>query len=286
MKQFLTPHDIANTVLMMRPQYTGSIVMVEGDSDARVYGRFTDKKNCRIIPAHGKSNVLIAMGIIERSTFEGILAIIDSDFSRLDCSGHESENVMDTDTHDLETMIICSKALDVVLDEFGSSARIKKLGKPVRELLLKAAMPIGYLRWISSSKQDNLSLKFKDISFYRVINTQNKTLSTNIDKMIEEVKRYSHNAPFENDDLKIRIITLLKSGKHDPWQVSRGHDVIHILTIGLRVVFGNRNAKNVTYDQVDRIMRIAFGYSEFSETKLFSLLKKWEDGNPDFRVLE
>ena len=46
MKQYLTPHDIANTVRMMRPVYEGSVVLVEGDSDARVYGRFVDDDHC------------------------------------------------------------------------------------------------------------------------------------------------------------------------------------------------------------------------------------------------
>ena len=285
MKQFLTPHDIANTIRMMRPQFAGAVVIVEGDSDARVYGRFIGEEFCRIIPAHGKSNVLIAMGILERTAFIGVLAIIDSDFSRLDSSEPASENVLSTDTHDLETLIVHSDALDTVLSEFGSAIRLKRLGKSVRDVLLKAALPIGYLRWISSSKQDNLSLRFKDASFARVVKTRNKTMITDIDAVLTETKKQSHNTPFDINDLKARIVDLLKRGNHDPWQVCRGHDMIHILTIGLKMVFGNRNAKYVSYEQVDRIMRIAFGHAEFSRTLLFESLKKWEQDNPDFRIL-
>ena len=284
---------------MMRPLFAGSVVIVEGDSDARVYGRFIDEEFCRIIPAHGKSNVLIAMGILERTAFVGILAIIDSDFSRLDsdcnrldndCSRLDSsepakENVLSTDTHDLETMIVHSEALDTVLSEFGSDIRLKRLGKPVREVLLRAALPIGYLRWISSPKQDNLSLRFKDTSFARVVKTRNKTMITDIDDVLTETKKQSHNTPIDKNDLKARIVGLLKRGNHDPWQVCRGHDMIHILTIGLKMVFGNRNAKYVSYEQVDRIMRIAFGYAEFSRTRLYELLKKWETDNPEYKIL-
>ena len=61
--------------------------------------------------------------------------------------------------------------------------------------------------------------------------------------------------------------------------------MIHILTIGLRDVFGNRHARSVTYEQIDRIMRIAFGFAEFSRTELFVSIGLWEKTNPDFKVL-
>jgi hypothetical protein len=102
--------------------------------------------------------------------------------------------------------------------------------------------------------------------------------------MLNEVKLQSSNAPFDENDLRVRIVELLRKKQHDPWQVCRGHDMIHILTIGLRTVFGSRTAKKVTYEQVDGIMRIAFGFAEFSETKLSRLLRDWEEANPDYRI--
>lgn len=285
MKNFLTPHDIANQIRMMRPLHSGAVVIVEGDSDARVYRRFVDDTCCRVIPAHGKSNVLSALSMLEENNFRGVLAIIDSDFWRLDGTKPESLNILMTDTHDLETMIVFSRAFDTVLDEFGSAGRIHRLGGDVREVLLRVAMPIGFFRWISSSKQDNLSLRFKDISFIVVIDTRNKTMKTNIDTLLNEVKKHSRNAPFDEQEIKNRIKKLLRGKGCDPWHVCRGHDMIHILTIGLRDVFGNRHAKSITYEQIDRIMRIAFGYREFSRTELFVSIGLWEKTNPDFKVL-
>ena len=286
MKQFLTPYDFANTVRMMRPQFTGTVLVVEGDSDARVYGRFVDDKSCMVVPAHGKSNVLIAMGILEKDGILGVIAIVDSDFSALDEAVQENPNVFKTDTHDLETMILYSPALDTVLAEFGSPRHIKRLGKPVRELLLSVALPIGYLRWISSSKQDNLSLRLKEMTFGRIIRTHNGGMSADIDVMLSEVKIQSENSPFDENDLRDRIVELLRKKQHDPWHVCRGHDMIHILTIGLRLVFGNRQAKRVTYEQVDGIMRIAFGFTEFSRTELSQLLREWEEVNHEYRIFK
>lgn len=286
MKQYLTPHDIANTVRMMRPVYGGSVVLVEGDSDARVYGRFVDDDHCRVVTAHGKSNALLALGILEKGSFMGVLAIVDSDFWKLEETGPESPNVMVTDTHDLETMIISSEAMETVLTEFGSPPKMKRLGRPVSEVLVKAALPIGYLRFISSSKQDNLSLRFKNISYAAVLVTENKTVRTDVYALLREVKAKTPTASFDTKEMKERVVKLLRSGRDDPWQVCRGHDMVHILSIGLREVFGNRNAKTISYDQIDRIMRIAYGFAEFSHTKLYSLLKEWERANTGFRVIQ
>ncbi|MBA7579403.1 hypothetical protein ES708_21273 [subsurface metagenome] len=286
MRQQLTPHDIANTVRMTRSLHKGAVVLVEGDSDARVYGRFVDEKRCRVIPAHGKSNVLTSLDIIENDSVKGVCAIVDSDFSCLDEDEITNENVMQTDTHDLETMIISSRALDTILTEFGSPPKIKRLGHPVSDVLIKAAQPLGYLRWISSSKQENLSLRFKNMSYAAVLVTVSGSIRIDIDKLLKEVRLRSHNnSSFNAGEIKNKIVHLLRNGHHDPWQVSRGHDLVHILAIGLREVFGNRYAKSVSYEQLDRILRISFGDAEFSETRLYKSILNWEEKHPDFIVL-
>ena len=284
MKQYLTPHDIANTVRMMRPQYTGSVVIVEGDSDARVYGRFIDDIRCRIVPAHGKSNVLIAMGLLDRNRTRGILAIIDCDFSHLDGIEESSANIMTTDTHDLETMIIKSKALDIVMAEFGSKSRARRVGASIRDMLLEATVPIGYLRWVSSKNQENLGVSFRDIPYPKVIKTDEMSMEANIDAIITEAKARSQHVPFDDGELKAKVTSLLESQPHDPWHVCRGHDMIHILAIGFNEVFGNRQAKRATYEQIDKIMRIAYDITEFAKSNLCSLLREWETSHPGYHI--
>jgi len=285
MKQYLTPHDVANQVRMMRPLFKGAVLLVEGDSDAHVYKRFVREKDCRVVPAHGKSNVLGAMEILEGALIRGVLAIVDSDYWRLEGKEPDSENVLLTDTHDLETMIVSSRALDTVLGEFGSPPKIRRLGGDVRKLLLKAARPIGFVRWISSSDQENLSLRFRSISFVEVMDTRSGSMRTDVDALIRELKKDSHAVSLDEDELKSTLRGLMRSKKYDPWQVCRGHDMVHILAIGLREVFGNRHARSMSYEQVDRVLRVAFGYAEFSETMLFASIELWERRNPPFRVL-
>ncbi|WP_091690218.1 DUF4435 domain-containing protein [Methanococcoides vulcani] len=283
MKKYLTADDIANSARMMRTQYRGSIMIIEGSTDMRLYKRFVDDRKCRLIPANGKENAIKVVKILESSDFKGILTIVDADFWRLDGIKFKDRNILVTDTHDLETMLIASEALDRLLGEFAAPFKLQKMRTPVRELLLEAAMPIGLFRWLSSSSKDRLSLRFKDIHFDNFM--QKFPLSVNIKHLIREVKDNSNERSLNEKTIKRKMITLLKE-EHDPWQTCSGHDIVEILAFGLREVFGNSDSRYVTEGIIDRSLRLAYDITMFRETDLYISIQEWEDRNSSFVVLQ
>ena len=278
-----TVYTITNTARMMRTQHSGAILIVEGSTDSRVYGRLVSKTKCKLIPAEGKEKAINALEMLEKDSFDGVLTIVDADFQRIDGILPNSSNLLLTDRHDLETMILYSDALDSVLSEFGSAPKITDLGKPIQDILLESGLPIGYLRWLSSPTKDNLSLKFKNLSFDKFVNKN--TLIVNIDNLIKEVKTNSKNSTLDANATKNELIKLTGE-RHDPWQVCSGHDLVIFLSIGLQNIFGNHRGKIVTPDVVDGILRLAYNHSHFSLTKLHSSIKTWEKANPSFKILE
>lgn len=282
MRKHQTAHDIAVEARMIRAIHHGAILIIEGGTDARVYGRFVNETECKLIPATGKDMAISALEMLEKSGFKGVLTIVDTDFWKLDGVEPDSLNVLLTDSHDLETMLLSSDALGNVLSEFGSDPKIKKLGKPIRDVLLESGLFIGYLRWLSSPTKDNLSLKFKKLSFDKFVDE--KTLSVDIDNLIKEVKTNSKNSTLDENATKRKIIAL-GSGGYDPWQVCSGHDPVQILSIGLINIFGNHRGKTVASEAVDGILRVAYDYSHFSLTKLHDSIRGWEKANSSFRVL-
>lgn len=278
----LTPHDIANSVRMTRDLFPGTILIVEGDTDLRVYMRFVKNSCCQLIPSHGKDNAIGALALLEKDNFKGILAIVDTDFWKHEGIKPSSENMLTTDTHDLETMILHSEALEKVLSELGSSNKINRLRKPIRDILLMCALPIGYLRWISCPTKDNLSLDFKKLRFKKFVDK--KKLIVDITKLIKEVKNKSRNYSLDEKDTKLKIQDLMKSG-YEPWQVCSGGDMIQILTIGLKNNFGNKKARTIKLELVDVILRMAYEYSHFRPTQLYESMKGWEEMNPRFKIL-
>jgi hypothetical protein len=259
-KHSLTAHDIANTVRMTRTLHKGAFLIVEGDTDARVYKRFVDETDCKVIPAHHKDNAINVLKILENESLEGILVIVDADFWHLEGIKTNSENLFLTDTHDHETMIISnSEVLEKVLSEFGST------------------------RWIATSSKENLPLKFRNLPFENFVDKPK--LKVNINKLIEEVKTNSGEPEINEASIKNKIKSLKKEN-HDPWQVCSGHDMVQILAIGFRFVFGNRKASTLTAEVLEGMLRVAYEYSHFRLTVLYRSIENWEKTKPTYKVLK
>ena len=260
-------------IVFRRSLYQGTFVIVEGSSDLKFYSRIVMEEGIVIA-----SNKAMAIEILENLNLENAqdaVAIVDKDFDELREILPQIPNLFFTDSHDLETLLIESPALDKVLHEFGSIEKIKGLDQHVRDILLKAGCAIGYLRWISL--QDALHLKFTSIDYSNFLDR--KSLAIDESSLLKEVKKKSQSPTLNIQDLQ-KQLNALKDSNHDRWQVCRGHDLVEILRFGLLKAFGSEKASDVKIEMLERSLRLAYyGTSYFSQTKLYSALKEWEKQN-------
>jgi hypothetical protein len=186
MKQTITPHSVANTVRLSRTQHNRSVILTEGDTDARVLKRFVDLTSCSVTVAHGKQNAVAALALLKREGRDGILCVVDKDFGKGQASATNADIVY-TDSHDLETMMFQTPTLEKVLDEFGSSEKIATFlasaGKDIRQLLIDAALPIGHLRALSEAHQ--WDLKFEGCDYGAFVDRER--LTTNLSGLVQEI---------------------------------------------------------------------------------------------------
>ena len=280
----ITADRIANGIRMQRSQHAGAFLVVEGDTDSRLYKRFVDYRACQLVVAHAKNKAIEALDILEQDSFSGILVIVDADFWVLEGKQPARSNLLLTDTHDLETMILASPALDKFLAEYGSPTKIEALtsqrGQAVREMLIESGTPIGYLRWVSL--QDNLALKFEDLSFSKFVD--DRTLAVDEAKMIKTVKDHSQTPRLDERELQNRM-TKLKNNTHDLWHVCCGHDLICILSIGLRKVLGSHSSYSIQPQVIETMLRLAYEWVYFQVTRLYQSIKAWEEVNHPFKIL-
>lgn len=281
MRELLSVDRDANAIRLQRSSFSGTFLLVEGHSDKVFYERFTDKAACKLVIISGKPSsklrVIAVLEILNKSSFQGVLAIVDADFDRLETLSY-NPNLLRTDSHDLETMLLNSFALDKVIAEFGSEEKIIKFGRDVRTVLLEACMSLGYLRWIS--QRDELNLTFNGITFSKFIDEQ--TLQINEFKLIQEVKNKSQAFSLQNEELQQRL-TNEKSGNYDPWQVCCGHDLVEILSLGLRKAIGSFK---VDRDSLERNLRLAYKEAYFYKTQIYLDIRIWETQNQPFKVLQ
>jgi hypothetical protein len=279
-QDFITPAALANRVRQRRETYQGSLLIVEGASDAKFYGQLIDKACCQLLPpAQNRDKAIKILEILQEAP--GVIAIVDKDFDELNGTLPDMPNLFFTDTHDLETMLLKSPALEKLLGEFGSEDKLAKFERNVREILLAAGSAIGYLLWVSL--QDDLNLKFEGIDFPKFIDTA--TLTIDEAKLIEEVKKKSQKPGLKTPELQQRL-DCQKAATHDRWQVCRGHDLINILAVGFRKALGSRGPNEVTVEILERVLRVGYEQVYFQTTQLYMAIDKWQIDHPTYRIFK
>ncbi len=281
----LTPDSIAASVMLLRDVHTGSFLILEGTSDIRLYAKFVDASSCQVINAFNKANVVAVIEILDDQSFVGAIAIVDADFWAIEGYTHASPNIFVTDTHDLETMMLRSQALDDVVREFGSETKISRFQSrsslDVRQVVIQAAVPVGCLRLISKTKQMNL--RFKGVR-YSSFTSDKKKLEISVRKLTSSVCNQSQRYDIDKKLLAVEIGAEMQKG-HDPWQLCNGHDAVALLALSLRRLLGSNNANDVKQPLLERSLRLAFQSAHFRETNLFDGIAGWE-ANFGYRVIQ
>ncbi len=269
-----------------------SFLLLEGETDEKLFANFIDEKKCRIkvCPGKDKKNQLVeTIEILNKENYKGVIAIVDADFWIVDGKVINTPNLLHTDTHDIETMIIKSDAFDKFLSVYGSDTKLEDAGD-VRQLLLTAGMPIGYLRWVSEAEALGLSFKIKmkkkgkkekGISFKKFINNDNLMIDES-----EMIRVVISNSKGNHNQIEIaKKVETLKNSAHDPWQVCCGHDLVEILSIGLTKLFATYVHTVVAPVLIGKNLRLAFSFENFKKTQLYKNIKNWEGTNSSFQVL-
>ncbi len=280
-----TPEDIQAEYLMHKAASDALVLLVEGGDDVKIYGKFIDSADVNMIPCVGKNNVLGALHLIEQLNLPGILAIVDSDFWHLDGIVPNSQNVLVTDNHDIEMMIVNSKSFDNLLKELTQDHKVpshpnSRGFNDVRELVFALAKPLAYLRYYSHHK--SLALKFDDLKHSTFIDQNEYELDLN--KMVECVLALTADPKFKTNIVENDLSAFMDDRNLDQYQLVKGHDFTAILGVGLRYTLSRIPKSNATSGSIEKQMRICYDSDDFQSTELYQSAKQWEVANPPYLV--
>ena len=270
MRDCIDHHDVANAVMMLRSGFKGTFVIVEGNTDDRLYGKFMDPEDTDIVVAQSKSNVDATLKELSRRGEDRCLGIVDSDLDIVKGIRRKAP-LFETDTRDAESLMFFSNALDSLLSEYGdreSVSRFVERHGDLRKVVCDACMYIGMLMLIS--QREGLNLSFKNLDFGYFIDR--RTLRCDVRRLVTELLggRLGENISPE------RILRLLTDEKeYDHRAICRGHDITEVLAIGLREIFGSYNAKSISSAQVAGGLRLAFGPDDLKATGLYTMTTEW-----------
>ncbi|MBP0021338.1 MAG: DUF4435 domain-containing protein [Cyanobacteria bacterium SBLK] len=290
MIEFRTVAADANKIRILRSTFSGTFLLVEGLSDRLFYKRFIEQSTCQIVTISGKPSskqkVIAVLRIFEAENFRQILAIVDADFDRILPPSYNSPNLLRTDTRDLETLLLRSPALDKIVTEFVSEEKMAQFQDNLRTKLLEAGKLMGYLRLIS--EEETLNLKFDNLTFSKFVNEQ--TMKIDESKLIKAIQEKSTEYSLQKEEFQQKLKDKQKNN-YDLWQLCCGHDLIAILSVGLRKVLRKVNESKVSREEIkpdslERILRLAYEVRFFQDTQLYTDIQEWENINSPLQVLQ
>lgn len=152
-----TVYEFVNEVELLMTTNDKPFLLVEGDSDYNFFSHQMGDETANIVISDGCENVVEAIKTIENDeNIRDSLGIIDRDYRQPLGKIPDSNNIIMTDLHDLETMMFATRAFFKVITEKASHNKIKAFsgkGEGIRKKVVSLAKPIGYLRYYSQSTE-------------------------------------------------------------------------------------------------------------------------------------
>lgn len=276
--------------IMMSSDKTKSFLLVEGYTDLHLFKKLLSCDHCKIHAVgeykkiSAKERVIKVLKILKSRGFESFFAIIDADFEHIEGIKYSSSNLFRTETYNTEGLMLKSEALENMLLKNADTHELTKfqLKTDIREKLLTSSKPIGIFRLIS--EREKLGIPFTDLDFNNLI--CKKTLEIDKDRLIDFLivfitsRGSSTWRDFEIEEEYDKLSALL----YNSWIICNGHDMIEILSIGLKSIFG-KEGDNINSGLLESKLRKSYKLSHFKNTELYLNIVEWEEKNKPFKVL-
>ena len=227
------------------------VLVVEGPDDKEVYEGFTNSTSvCIYVDCNCEKHFVILNALNERYG-DRLLAIKDADFDRLDGNCHPFFNLVLTDTHDMEGMIV-EASLSSLQEEDAERCQNIKLADIYSEL-----EDISYLKWFNHWNHCgiNFSETALDLNvesyFNACISATNQTVSVDLSD--------------------VHAFKLAHQGV-DKKELCNGHDIFERIYVRAHSAKVSNFAKKPFF----RRLRRAYSYEEFLKTLLYKDIKAWE----------
>lgn len=271
--------------MMRAGSFEKAIVYVEGDSDTAFYKWLTDKKYVDIQYMVGKD---AAISAVQKSKKRGVLALVDSDFDNI-LNINYDDNIIKTDTHDIETMMIKEDAFKYAKERYIDVTKVNNsqfTEESIWELVIDFATRIGKVRLLSV--KNNWNLKFKDDKGKDVLEYDKIIIYKN-DEIDIDIRQYIWECINLSDSCDVEVATVFQQYKednetYDTWQICRGHDLSLLISIFYsKEMFGK---KFIHRDTVEDLMASTYIASrKFKKSQMKNEIMKWQEDNKGWKIL-
>ena len=267
MRQYLDKTDKINAIRLQLRHPSGSEkvwILVEGESDQKLFSGLIDGKNVHVERVHGGlTSLREAVHILSAETKQ-VIGIRDADFLHLERKKEHTPHLYITDYHDAELMMVASdRTLSSLIAEYLDVNLYQP--KVLRKQILQSLTFLSLIRYYNYLKDGQLNFKGLAISkFFDAI-----TLSIHVEVCIHEIHTRSPNKVV---DIEVDIIWSLQTEEIELMQLCNGHDFEKALALFIT----HHSGPGVSEKEIGKALRLSYTQEEFRKTTLYSLLKEWE----------
>jgi len=259
-----TPEDLLAELIMVSTNHSGPILIVEGSTDERFLRVRTDPAVYFTI-ANGRSVCVSLIQLLNSHPRRFCyLAIIDEDYHWL--FPETADNLIHTDTRDLESMLVRSPALNAVLVELGDDRLVREFsdaaGASICDALLERATFFGRVRTLGVLKGSVSLDTMKPARFARPDWTYDQDACADYCVSLGLA---------DSREALLRDAAALQAPSQ--WHFARGHDLVDILLGGLAYRLGGSGCKKPA---LESMLRQSLQGSDFEQTNLYRRVAEWE----------
>ena len=265
-------------------------LIVEGDDDRKFFRsslKGIDKVN--LICVWGADNVMHVIREIDKlrptARISPTLGVVDRDYRVPLRSLLQSPNLIASDARDLECMMFGSPSFGAVLSEFGSEKKVAALGGPglIAATAIASASTVGRIRY--HVYQLRCGTTFQQLELSRIVDR--KTLKIDPDELIKHLNARQgvsgHPLPATATDQAKDACAKARCDKGLPYfqhelLLCRGHDLMELLAIGFRSLFGSRSATESSRENVESLFRLNYT-AHFRTTQMAKSIEAWLASN-------
>lgn len=255
--------------------FKGSFLIVEGNDDSRFWSSRVADEHCRVVKAGKKEHVVEAVQQLTVAGERGVVGIVDADLDGILTPPIVHPNIVTTDHHDLEAVLLRSSAFRRVLGEFGDRAKIDALerqhGTSLEQAMLDRAGLFARLRWWLRYK--NLNIEFERFKVTKYVDPATWTVREA--HLLTEV---SAETQMSLAEIAVELGACPQAGG---WDICHGKDMIDVLAVGFMRLLGSKQPGR---EKISQVLRSGIPDDELRACKFHQALCAWEAGNPPFKV--
>lgn len=258
---------------IQHPNHKEVIIVVEGEDDEKALKKFFNMKAVEFTCATSCSIVKDVMIIVstDKQLKDCVIGIKDADFDHIKKISHEISNLMVTDTHDIETMMLTPRVCRRICLE-----TINREYQNLSSQAMSSLKNLSYLRYyndkmiLNGGNPDKKGINFRGVIIADVA-------SVSVRDVLQHVKAKGNSNKTSFPDLNAMNLFINQNpiDNKDLVLFTNGHDLVHAIQYILHSQ--NQAARAYSDKNIATMIRMSYSKEEFEKTNLHKDIDNWNN---------